>query len=502
MTTGLPERDTNWAPWLTSAFLLGMPLSRLGAGLEPYDLHRLMQIALLLACSAVAVFHRSSRRRLWERLVTLPAAVRLSLLSFFLLGLLSVVFSPLPRWSLLEWCLFFQLGVLVASTSAYGRAGGFRIFETAVVWTVVALCTLLAAAYAGSLASGFLDWTALHPAFSNRRFLGQVMTMTIPLVVAAASREGRFRGALWLLAAMWWCWTLGNGSRGTFLGLAAGLALASVVFGLRAGNLWRTGITTLAAGAFAFWFLAFLLPSWAGAEVFLETARFASGDSLLNPNGRDLLWGNALVLVSDHPLVGAGPMMFATLGTISAHPHSAALQILSEWGVPASLMAFVVLLASSQSVWRSRGLDRTSMYFSASTCAALLCASVGGLAQSLVDGVLVVPTSQVLLATVLGWLWAAFGRDVPIGREGKGDTCVAGDIKKTRAGSLILAGSVLLTAAGVAALSSPEWRNSQRLKDSYQPQYLTLSYLDRMAPRFWAQGRLQPSPGQPYDPWN
>ena len=112
-----------------------------------------------------------------------------------------------------------------------------------------------------------------------------------------------------------------------------------------------------------------------------------------------MLWALSWDATIRNPLLGLGPMHFATLGSeVGAHPHNWLLQIASEWGLPAlALLAFALVW----SVVRARDSMGLSSDFS---IAALLAAAVA-LVYGLVDGIFVMPVSQTASALVLGfWL--------------------------------------------------------------------------------------------------
>ena len=121
-------------------------------------------------------------------------------------------------------------------------------------------------------------------------------------------------------------------------------------------------------------------------------------------------------MIRERPWLGFGPMHFADIANdIAAHPHQAILQWASEWGVPSALCVMVLAVRSG---WVAMGMLRRCQLSMASVDLLRLClfaALVGAMTQAMVDGVIVMPNSQLWLALVVGWLMALHVRQAPAG---------------------------------------------------------------------------------------
>jgi hypothetical protein len=145
------------------------------------------------------------------------------------------------------------------------------------------------------------------------------------------------------------------------------------------------------------------MPHWALGESRLATTEKA----LTTLSDRDIIWAMALEMVVDRPLLGFGPMHFADVyNTVAAHPHQAVLQWAAEWGLPSAILVSLVFLRAFRAT-ASILADRRESVLTVDVLRGCLAASaLALLVQAMVDGVLVMPYSQLGLSVVLGWLWA------------------------------------------------------------------------------------------------
>ena len=168
------------------------------------------------------------------------------------------------------------------------------------------------------------------------------------------------------------------------------------------------------------------------------------------------------------PLLGLGPMHFATLGSeVGAHPHNWPLQIASEWGLPAlALLAFALVW----SVVRASDSMGLSSDFS---IAALLAAAVA-LVYGLVDGIFVMPVSQTASALVLGfWL----GSTMP----------TVHDTPPRRSINSVFIGAVTTVAiASVCGYALWSYGDQARSISAFRAKHPAAW----LTPRFWDQGQL------------
>jgi hypothetical protein len=189
---------------------------------------------------------------------------------------------------------------------------------------------------------------------------------------------------------------------------------------------------------------------------------------------RDVIWRLALDYIVAHPFLGIGPMHYAyDANPVAAHPHMSVLQWAAEWGVPSMLLVVSVVLYAGISYLRQLRAALPVADTQAYTLRlALFAALVAAGTQSLVDGVIVMPYSQTLLAVVCGWALGIYQecRKTPspanVGARWPGVAATA------------VAVALLVWSAYPEVLDVAE-RQKQFVKD--HPGQLLL-------PRFWAQG--------------
>ena len=343
-----------------------------------------------------------------ERLVDRPTALGLVLIVG--LGLVSSALAHQPLWAFTEVALFISCGAIAVAVALLRRHAGEPL-DRVLILMVVLLCLIksIQYLYAGALAfaSGarVLDPDALLSGFSNKRFYGQFQTFTLPLLalpllMPKVSRS--VRGAVFALLCVWWLIAISGGTRGTWLGMAvAGVALALLGPWGRRWLAWQ--LAAVCGGLLLYTALFTLLTGALGVEV----GSGVSDRLTTSLSGRGPIWWQAWHMIVERPWLGFGPMHFADIANpIAAHPHQAILQWASEWGVPSALC--VAALA-----WR--GGWATLRVLRARACSTarvdllrgcLFAALLGALTQAMVDGVIVMPNSQVWLALVVGWLMA------------------------------------------------------------------------------------------------
>src|SRR5690606_24110120 len=95
----------------------------------------------------------------------------------------------------------------------------------------------------------------------------------------------------------------------------------------------------------------------------------------------------------------------------AANPHNAVLQLAAEWGLPASFLG----IACAGIALRRFAIFQRAACTRSPLSVALLCALLGAATQSLVDGVIVMPYTQIFLMVVAGWAlgmyWDQVGSD-------------------------------------------------------------------------------------------
>ncbi|MDO9345618.1 MAG: O-antigen ligase family protein [Pseudomonas sp.] len=432
-----------------------------------HDLQRGMQIAV----GVCAVLYGLSVPRM-ERLLDRPTVVGLVLIVG--LGLVSSVLAHQPLWAFAEVALFVSGGAVAVAFALLRRRGGEPL-DRYLIMLVVLLCLIksIQYVYAGTLAfisaEHTLDPDLLLSGFSNKRFYGQFQTFTLPLLalpllIPTLSRS--LRAAVFALLCVWWLIAIGGGTRGTWLGMGAA-ALVVALLGPWGRRWLGWQLAAVIVGLLLYWLVFTALADYLGIQVL----NGASDRLTTSLSGRGPIWGQAWHMLVERPWLGFGPMHFADIANrTAAHPHQSILQWASEWGVPSALCVAVLAWRGG---WATFGLLRERTLCSEPADLLRMClfaALVGALVQSMVDGVIVMPNSQVWLALVVGWLMALHLWKTPETAE----LPLAWGAWKTLS---VLAVGLLVF---IAVRDVPHIQQAQQ-------QYLD-SHANLLQPRFWAQG--------------
>lgn len=437
------------------------------ASFSGHDLQRVMQIAI----GACAVLYGLSVGP-GERLVDRPTALGLALV--IALGLLSSALAHQPLWALTEVAVFISCGATAVAFALLRRQGGEPLDRTLVL-LVTGLCLIksIQYLYAGGLAftsgEATLDPDRLLSGFSNKRFYGQFQTFTLPLLalpLLMPTLSRTLRGAVFVLLCVWWLIAISGGTRGTWLGMgAAGVVVAMMGPWGRRWLVWQ--LAAVAGGLLLYWLIFTLLAGYLGIEI----GSAASDRLTTSLSGRGPIWWQAWHMLVERPWLGFGPMHFADIANkVAAHPHQAILQWASEWGVPSALCVAVLAWRGG---WATLGVLRERMLSSERADLLRLCllaALTGALVQAMVDGVTVMPNSQVWLALVVGWLMALHRWRAPSFAA----LPLAWGVWKTLS---VLAVGLLIF---IAVRDVPHINQAQQ-------QYLD-THGGLLQPRFWAQG--------------
>jgi O-antigen ligase len=374
-----------------------------------YDIRRIAELGLFLITSLMLFSSKSLREQAVSAFLQLPTFSRILLAGFFVLGFSSACLAAIPTFALLAWATALMVGVLVFHFAAlratlserFDRIMLYGLVIAIACYSLMALSTLLVIAHhiKDIPATANLFYVLSAPTFNNPRFLTDLMSWTLGLIVLPnllyPSKNTLLRYLLFLLAAYWWCLGFAGQSRALNLGSIATAILLIAIFGKSVKQYLLYQILAVLSGMV----LYFILYHWLVALPIRHL-------SLLDPDNRLQIWTVALHLIKLHPLLGVGPLHFPYYAyayeQLVAHPHNAILLIACEWGIPAALMLFSLM---GFGLWRwiifSRQAVKTqanaNLYIGLTAC--LLMAGF----DAMFSGVLIMPVSQFMLGLVVGW---------------------------------------------------------------------------------------------------
>ncbi|MFG6412356.1 O-antigen ligase family protein [Roseateles sp. DC23W] len=393
MTT--TPRLTNPVVIALAGYLLAMPMLAplTGSELSAYDAARVVQLVLLPAIAALGVR---------AVIPALPPGMRWALLALSTLGLLSCAFAINNWMALREFLNLAGLIAVGAILAAQGRDTLAWLPKVAALAVMAYAVPVLSMAMIGATQGLPLSADLPLPGFANRRYFNHVQTVALPLaaygVLCFHSQLLRVLTGLGLLASMVLLWvTLGRGS-------LVGMAAASFVLGVlwvRGRREVRTQCLVLIGGLLIAAALSTLIQVFA-ASAAQESglAREPPAAELSSDHSRFGLWQRAWDMATASPWLGAGPMHYAYgHPDKAAHPHSLPLQLIAEWGFPATLLILVMWVYAMAAMARRL---RTCAGRDFALGASLLACWASVFVDSWFSGLWVMPVSQMWLAALMG----------------------------------------------------------------------------------------------------
>ncbi|MCF7556700.1 O-antigen ligase family protein [Pseudomonas petrae] len=439
------------------------------------DWQRVAQsVVSLLCCFALVSSGRHESRAFLDKVTVSLGTVVLGL------GLLSIWKSHQPQWALVELAVLLS-SCCIVSAFALERARFGQDLDRILISFVIFLCAVKSlqfiAALAAALFSGIatLDSTLLFEGFSNRRFYGQFQTFTLPLLalpllLAATKISTKFW--VFLLLGCWWMMAIAGGSRGTWLGMACAAIFIFCCCGAGGRRWFRWQITAAATGLALFLFFFSFLPGYMNVEV----TNFAGDRLNTSLSAREIIWQQAWEMIKARPLLGFGPMHFADIhNQVAAHPHQIFLQWACEWGIPSTLL---VTGPVARGLLATLQLIRKRIASSGSVDILRIClfgSLLGALTQAMVDGVIVMPYSQLWMALVVGWLMGI--------HEWSSSESANVAFRWCWSATLILAVGLLMYTV------VRDFPDLDRREDQYGRDFGGI-----LQPRFWQQGVIAESP--------
>jgi putative inorganic carbon (hco3(-)) transporter len=364
---------------------------------EPHDGQRLISSILIALALLSSLWFTKLSLKLLRTVVVV-----------FLWCILSVWVSPMSFWSLLEFAMLFSVGLL--SISLFQKVDEALIKKLAVIFVFIQAFYIsqnLTYYIAIMLSSDIMVPYTLATGFSNMRFYAQFLIWTVPFVlgVLAIYPKLAYRNVILIVLMFGWTYQYLTGTRAFMLAMAVTVP-AVWLFTTTYKMLWKQYLKWLlitAAGGFILYALMlFVIPSLCGVNVELALD-YSARRNMLDSRGRVYLWQEAWRLMSEHPWLGAGPMMTAMLVDLktSAHPHNFVLQLLAEWGIPFTC-TLIFLLTFGIIRWKKlieiNSIKRIPMALP------IVASLSAGVAAGMVDGLIVMPVSLVYMTIIIGLL--------------------------------------------------------------------------------------------------
>jgi len=377
---------------------------------SPHDNQRLLELLLI----ALILLHHIVFKRNVSYLAP-NQSIRYTLYLLIALAIASSYLAKSPRHALVEISLFAGLFYLVSFIAHLYHENSTLLTKrlTYALWASILLC--MVSFYVGYITATTYKTPVIWPApingFSNIRSFNQYQLWTLGLItlplLAFDFKSARTRNWLHTSLILWWVLLFYSASRGALLAWGLGILITALAYRKLAWPFIRLQFTYITAGFLIHQILFQLIPYLRGSAVVTGTVmRDSTGDRLE-------LWSHCLNLIQNHPFFGVGPMHFAWNSNTSAHPHNSVLQIMAEWGLPAALL-ILALAGYGLICWlRKFNIDNllSKSKLDCNLAIVLFFTVITSFAYSLVDGVIVMPISQVLMFTIIGLMIGYYGKD-------------------------------------------------------------------------------------------
>lgn len=519
-------------PFFVSFFLVFSSTTDLFKNLSLYDAKRIEELILLflvfLWVFAVPAIHQAT----WNVFFGFPKLVRIGIGVFFLLGVLSsVVNADTIRGLIYSFWDIALLGFIFVLTLVI--AGCRTILGKTFDYFAIAAITLLGLAVGFQEFSGFwMAWLAGYefsfeialPYFYHPRNYNQLQTWTVPVLTAMPLLFQRHRLAITLcILALGFHWfvLLETGARGSIVSLSVAFLLASLLNATARKAIFRWQSAGLVLGALMY--LACLTvaattdrytlfdkepatigqiaenPSDAAlpyeknevqedegsADSFYEKS---VGRPLMHTTGRTGLWKTAVAYSKSNPVWGIGPMNFSCDGPVwrVGSPHNLGFQVLSEWGIPATLVLGLLSLFLFWTLVKSLRANRAGPADESLLQLMLATALIAAMMHLMVSSLLLTPASQMAAALVCGWLIGLrSSTELPIQSNSKFEPGLQESTppNRNRSKGLVATFLILILLSGSSALLGVNELSSM-------PDYLDQRPgRDQMMSRFWQMGR-------------
>lgn len=386
-----------------------------------FDEKRILEV-FLVYINGISFFNKKIRCNLIEQFCRFSLVTRLLFLIVLIMALVSAVYAPLTRYALLEVSLFLGL-LLISMTLFCVSVKNIVVFNNA----FIAALTVSSVIYQANFFSLYLyaviykipmHWPLPITGFANVRFFNQYhlwlfFLISYPLL-GFTGMDYRLRNSLKIIAIGWAILLFYSASRGAVIAILSGLLITGLFLKQQASDFIRLNSWILFFGAIGAGFLFKLLPLMLGYEI---TSGWRPVQQLLNDTPRLYLWGLALDNIKMSPWLGIGPMHYAYFPdavssyslrpSVCAHPHNSILQWAAEMGLPSTII-LLSLMGRGLYLWvKQLGINSENSIVATndrSLWVVLFCTVCSVFIYSLVDGVIVMPTSQILMAAIIGWM--------------------------------------------------------------------------------------------------
>lgn len=376
-----------------------------------HDSQRLIELLLVSMVLLLSILFNQR-----ETSFALNKNMRYALYALIALAVISSYLAKSPRHALIEISLFAGLSYLALFVVHLYNENKALLVKRLIYALWAGILLYMVSFYVGYITATTFNtakpWPALLTGFSSIRSFNQYQLwglglITLPLLAFDFKNTYTSR---WLHVALifWWVILFYSTSRGALLAWGGGILCTALIYRKLAWPFIRLQLIHAAAGFFSYSILFKYIPNLIRPS--LESS-LVTGTIMRNTTSdRMELWSLSLNLIQDHPIFGVGAMHYAWYNTGVAHPHNSVLQLMAEWGLPATLIILTIAGYGIYCWLKKFNMNnlKTQTKLENNLAIILFFTMITNTAYSLVDGVIVMPLSQVMMFTIIGLMVAYY----------------------------------------------------------------------------------------------
>ena len=379
-----------------------------------HDSQRLVELTLIALVLFYSIVYASYKIHFTKNKI-----VQNAIYVLIALASTSAFLATHPRHAFLEISLFAGLAYLALYVAGLYNENSTQLIKqiTYIFWAGTLLS--MVAFYVGYITATIfktpVTWPAPITGFGSVRFFNQFQLWTLGLItlplLAFDFKKPYTRRWLHLGLACWWVLLFYSASRGALLAWLIGILTTALIYRKSAWPFIRLQLVYIASGFLSYQILFNLIP-------YLRESAVVTGTIMRDTTSdRIELWSQSLNLIQNHPIFGIGPMHFAWNNhtSASAHPHNSLLQLMAEWGLPAALL-ILCLAGYALLCWLKKfniKSIQTETKLNRNLAIVLFFTLITNAVYSLVDGVIVMPISQVMMFTIIGLMIGFYNQGNP-----------------------------------------------------------------------------------------
>jgi O-antigen ligase len=365
------------------------------------DRQRLLELLLL----GFILVHAVATGNIKQHVIVASKYIQIGLIMLVILALFSIVLAYAPRHAVTELSVFAALGFLSLCIANQFHENKVQLIKylTYTIWISILLYML--SFYTGYITATMvknpLKWPFPFTGFTNIRSFNQYQLWGIGLLllpIMCFELKKSTRTMLHIALIAWWVLLFYSASRGVLIAWLIGICITILVYQKLAWPFLKLQLTYVLAGFMSYQLLFKVIPKTHGSQLVTSTVvRETTNDRLE-------LWNQAILMIKTHPIFGVGPMHYAWFNKTNGHPHNSILQIAAEWGLPATAIILSIVIYAFYCWFKkfSPNQLKTKSTLDKNLSIILFFTMITNAAYSMVDGVIVMPISQVLMFTMIG----------------------------------------------------------------------------------------------------